>query len=75
MSLRARDIEKAEHGVAGSYRIPDNPAESALANHTDAALTRLEDQPGGLGEHQQIGLLVEHAQERLGRKRRHHAGV
>jgi hypothetical protein len=40
----ARSIELGENGFAAPYRIPDNPAESAITTHADAVLQRLEDQ-------------------------------
>jgi hypothetical protein len=39
----ARSIALTENGFAVPYRIPDNPAEAALATHADALLTLLED--------------------------------
>ncbi len=45
----ARAIDLTEPGFAAPYRIPDNPAETAIATHADALLTLLEDQPGDSG--------------------------
>jgi len=45
ISRTARSIELTENGFAAPYRIPDNPAESAITTHADSVLTRLEDQP------------------------------
>ena len=41
----ARQIEKTENAFAAPYRIPDNPAESALTPHADSVLGKLEDKP------------------------------
>lgn len=40
----ARAIELDENGFAEPYRIPDNPAESAITTHGDAVLELIEDQ-------------------------------
>jgi len=40
----AREIDKKQPGFAAPYRIPDNPAESAITTHADSLLARLEDE-------------------------------
>ncbi|HAO79685.1 MAG TPA: hypothetical protein DCQ92_12055 [Verrucomicrobia subdivision 3 bacterium] len=45
ISRTAREIEKTENGFAAPYRIPDNPAESAITTHADSVLGKLEDKP------------------------------